>query len=460
MLFDQGLADPRGCEYRAIRIAVGNDWGGAAQEVDVDGWVIPPADGGRPRHAIAWNGLVYPLISAGDPADLAFGFRNLAAADESPDAGRRSAVGEAAAVAVGSFHPIKICLLLRLGRADLAEGRWSAGIGPLPKAGASKPRLDLNSYGVSYLTLASDFAWFHFDRAARAHQQGDDALALADARAIEAMRKGVQAAAERMGFDRPARYLEFLNQAPALLADQERRARERSAPPAPAQGEGAADRVSALIRKLDQAAPLVWMNPGGIQWGSSPSVEELIAEGDAAVEPLIRCLRSDERLTRSVSFGRGFGRRRWISPVYEPAYAALMGILKTRRFGEVPRQGEADEAQKRKELADRIQAYWDKNRSIPRVERWYRTLADDEAGVGLWLEAAGLIVQLESVEKPRLRGEPLRDGRSPSVEELMKRRGESMRATADAPGRASDAMAKLLETWLDPKAAARAAAPR
>ena len=45
----------------------------------------------------------------------------------------------------------------------------------------------------------------------------------------------------------------------------------------------------------------------------------------------------------------------------------------------------------RKAVADRIRAYWEKNRGIPLVERWYRTLADDIAAPGEWLQAAGNI---------------------------------------------------------------------
>ena len=48
-------------------------------------------------------------------------------------------------------------------------------------------------------------------------------------------------------------------------------------------------------------------------------------------------------------------------------------------------------------MAEQIQAYWEKNRAIPLVERWYRTLADDQAGNAAWLEAAGNIVQPENV---------------------------------------------------------------
>jgi hypothetical protein len=288
-LFEQGLADPRGCEYRTIRIALGAVWGGNAHEVATSGWILPAADGGKPRHAVAWSGLVYPLIEAGDPADLDADVRACTA--PTGPAGRPRTFGgfggndAAFSVGVESLHPIKVCLLLRLGRADLAEAVWEQGLGRRtgPKPSGPKPKLDLNSYGVSYLSLASDLAWYRFDRAVCAHMRGDDPLALADARALDALARSVEAKAEAMGFVRPegrTRYIDFLDQAPELLADQERRAREREqpAPPSPAQGPG---RIAGLIRNLDQVAVRQWSQPGGIAESSPPGVLNRKHDGSA-----------------------------------------------------------------------------------------------------------------------------------------------------------------------------------
>ncbi len=180
-LFQQGLADPRGCEYRTIHVVVGSVWGGQAQEATTNGWVFPAADGGKPRHAIAWSGLVYPLAGVGGRADLeadvralagpaAAGRTDVASKGQPPRRMGFNAFGtnnEGSAIAVSSLLPVKVCLLLRLGRADLAEAVWAAGTG-LPKdarPGGPRPKLDLNSYGLSYLSLARDLAWYHFDRA-------------------------------------------------------------------------------------------------------------------------------------------------------------------------------------------------------------------------------------------------------------------------------------------------------
>ncbi len=472
-LFEQGLADPRGCEYRTIQVEVGSVWGGKAGQVATSGWVLPVADGGKPRHAITWSGLVYPLTEVGGPADLdadllalgdAAGDGRVNVAPQARQAGRRAFQGigannEGASIAVASFHPIKFCLLLRLGRADLAEAAWEVGTGlpKGPKPGDAAPKLDLNSYGVSYLSLAGDLAWYHFDRAICAHMRGDDPLALADARALDRLVRAVDARAEAMGFARPDRqarpgraapYIEFLDQLPGLLADQERRARERANPPAPPRVEGREGRVEALIRDLDQVTARQWGQPGGVVLGESPIIKDLIAEGDAAVEPLIRTLRSDDRLTRSVGFHRDFSRSRTILRADRAAYTALTGILKATTFAPPDPDG-AEGPRSRETVAGQIRAYWEKNRAIPLVERWYRTLADDQAGAAAWLEAAGNITQPENVrivpgggpfvvtetspvgpgQRPPPRGEPLRKGHEPTVGALMARRVESIMRT-------------------------------
>src|SRR5262245_37547524 len=51
LLFEQGLADPRGCEYRAVELTSGKR---------THGWVLPAKDGDKQRFAVCWNGLVCP----------------------------------------------------------------------------------------------------------------------------------------------------------------------------------------------------------------------------------------------------------------------------------------------------------------------------------------------------------------------------------------------------------------
>ena len=70
-LFRQGLADPRGCQYREIQVLTGATpphW--ANQLVSTHGWILPGRKKESQQLAVCWNGLVYPVVSVGKPTAL------------------------------------------------------------------------------------------------------------------------------------------------------------------------------------------------------------------------------------------------------------------------------------------------------------------------------------------------------------------------------------------------------
>ena len=303
-------------------------------------------------------------------------------------------------------------------------------------------------------------------------------IALDAARKLAKFRDLATAQADAMGFPRAdpqnrmpgpasASRFHFLGQLDELLRDQERRAKMPARGPIPGKGGDPSARVAALIRDLDQIDEQQMMSPGAAYPGGSPLVKDLIAEGDPAVAPLLEVLESDDRLTRSVTEGRGSSLVRFVHPVHEAAFAALIGILKTREFDnrQIGSWNNADPAA-RKALAASIRQFWEKTRSVPLVERWYRTLLDDSAGPKRWLEAARGIVGPDVEEdmpppKPGTRpmqGEALRAGRDPSVTALMLRRAREIERTGN-PEESHDRafagacqMASILASW-DDKAA-------
>jgi hypothetical protein len=458
-LFDQGVADPRGCEYRQVEIGDGTI-------LKTRGFVLPEREGETSRFVVSWDGVVYPAVSVGAVADMDKDVHTLVEsmkrdresasaknANRFGDAGRFTNAysrggpwGGGGPSGVDGRSPLKICLLLRLGRADLAEVLFAGGTSWTPEVRGR----DLTDYHISYVTLATDWAAAVFTRLVTAHVQADDAVALDAARRLSAFAKAVDTEADAMGFQRAQgrfneapSYIPFLRQLPELLADHERRAKEPKRGPIPPHGGDPSARIAALIRDFDQIDEKQMMSPGAAYPGGSPLVGELIAEGDPAVAPLLTALETDMRLTRSVSFGRGMSIDRTVHPVYEAEFAALEGILKTSEFRNARYGLRPNDLKGRTELARAMRAFWIKNRAISLTDRWYRMLRDDAAGRERWSEAAGGIVQasdnagLIAASGPRtptarpMKGEELRSRRDPSVSELLVRRVSQIARTSD-----------------------------
>src|ERR1035437_4707231 len=53
VLFEAGMADPRGCDYREIEVVTGEVWRGDGGLAKTRGWVLP--GGGTQQFAVCWN---------------------------------------------------------------------------------------------------------------------------------------------------------------------------------------------------------------------------------------------------------------------------------------------------------------------------------------------------------------------------------------------------------------------
>ena len=70
-LFEQGMANPRGCEYREVEIVEG--W-----TFKTRAFVLPERPGDTGRYALSWDGVIHPASSVGPAADLDADIRALA----------------------------------------------------------------------------------------------------------------------------------------------------------------------------------------------------------------------------------------------------------------------------------------------------------------------------------------------------------------------------------------------
>ena len=453
-LFAQGLADPRGCEYREIAVVSGSAWGGAF-EADTRGWVLPSGEGkdaNAPRFAVCWNGLVYPVLRVGAPADPADDVAETVAADaaarrawfESHTPEERESFpyrrfGLDADEGLEPARPsgVPVCLLLRAGRGDLAArlAETFAPGGLRAKEGAA---------AEWYVRWAGDWLWSLFDRSVKAHGRGDDRLTLAGCRELARVHPLTEAEADRRGYEPSGFWVHdtsledqpivgFLGQLSELTADAARRVAAGPAPStvppkAPAALFGkvpanlAAEPIPALIARLEDVRARKWGQPGGIMWEGDAVVSALVAKGEPAVPALLDAWEQDDRLTRTVSFHRDFFRSRHVVPARTAAAVIVRTILDV-RF---------------ESLAE-ARAYWAKHGEKPPAVRWYDTLRDDSAGREKWLEAASNIVRPGDVTvtaggwvgtpdrrgagPPPPRGEALRD-RKPTVQSLFALRAE------------------------------------
>ena len=451
-LFAQGLADPRGCEYRQIAVVTGSVWGGVGA-VDTRGWVLPSEDRNAPRFAVCWNGLVYPVLRVGPPADPA---ADVAAAEKVDAAARRAWFERHTPEQREIFHyrpfgldadeglkpaqprGVPVCLLLRSGRGDLAA-RLHATFAP------DGMKEDDDAAARRYVSWAGDWLWSLFDRTIKAHMRGDDRLTLIGCRELARVHPLTEAEADRRGYESNVYLVSdlpieeqpivgFLGQLSELTADAARRV---AAGPAPATlspkapADLAEESIPVLVDRLEDVRATMWGQPGGIMWGADAVVSALTAKGEAAVPPLLDAWEHDDRLTRSVGFHRDFFRNRHVAPVRGVA-AVIVGTILDARF----------------ESPAEARAYWAKHGDKPPAVRWYDILRDDAAGREKWLEAASNIVRPGDVtvtaggwigtphrggaEPPPPRGESLRD-RKPTVLSLLALRAADICAEGE-PG--------------------------
>lgn len=68
-LLRAGLPDPKGLPYHRIVIYTGNAYCGFEGEVETEAWILPSKKGEQ-IFAIAWNGLIYPVVKDLGEADL------------------------------------------------------------------------------------------------------------------------------------------------------------------------------------------------------------------------------------------------------------------------------------------------------------------------------------------------------------------------------------------------------
>lgn len=421
-LFDLGLPDPRGCEYRAIAIHVGLDaWDGDQGIVRTRGWVLPAEEGSTRRWAIAHNGMLYAVAALGRPIPLeraALGFETrppvcVATAEQDTHYEHRSVECR--------FGVIAVVLALRVGRLDLA--------------------LDVEGAAEAPTSALLGLAWDARARALGAHIRGDDVVALhavqlGVAARDEAFARGV---ARDLESEFQGMGTEGLLLMDALLADQERRARE-AAESSPAERDGAdADRISLLIAGLDELRRDFPGASGSTRLGPQGPEGELRAIGWSALDSLIDTVEHDARLTRTVLGGRDWSAYRSILSVAEVAEHVALQLLS------LPSPWGPDDPRPPRPITPQVRAA--RLRALARLgvprDRHLATLRDDRAGLNRWRRAAAWLDSNAPGDRPPWvpRSDAAPDG--PGDAELRRALGRRLTQNLPSPGGGFDAACAL-----------------
>ena len=478
-LCDAGMADPRGCEYRAVEI--GDD-----EPVATHGFVFNDPDHPDRWFVVGWDALVYPALQVGDAVDLDGDIGELAesiradraalAAQAFPGgpairpfqvaySGRPSPILRPLAT-VKDSSALKVCLLLRSGRADLAERLYAAGTSGKP----DDPQPTSTRSEISLHSLALEWTSRAYARAAEALIRADDVVALDMARRLMTFVRRLEPRLVEVGPPRGEPNGRILESSPPfgelpvmyrrLFADLERRAVEPPRTPIPGPEAPPGERVAALIRDLDQFSSLHQINFDLLSRNNFLQ-RALIAAGDAAVEPLLAAFESDDRLTRYFAHDdpfRGYDPPGLV-PVHGVARWFLLDIFQTRMIpGATERIHNGDPAARRSQAAA-MRVFWAKNRSLSELDRLYRELDDPQASQAEWFDAANKLTQVDSfTPASAMRGEPLRSRTNPSVTELLARRVEAIDPAGSRlppgslipysnPVETANRLAQLLATW-------------
>lgn len=471
-LFVQGLADPRGGTYQAFTVRVGSVWTGGGATVETHGWVLPAPTIG-PRFAVCWNGLVYPIIALKGAASLDADILSLQTNAQKQASQQDSevfqnvgrATPEAADLSLVYPSLLHVAYLIRLGKYDAARNINTAAQGSLLAAENDRQVFRRDPY----LHLATLWAGAAYERAVCAHMRGDDRLTLADAELLSRATPLMEAEAAKRGYRQfpnggiypsGSLYLPFLKKLSVLQQDAARRVAEPARPPldmVALKKQEQTERIAQLIRRLDEVDVRQWGQPGEVNLDIHPVCEALIAEGAAAVEPLLRVIQQDNRLTRSVAFGRDFFRERYLLSVKGAAFACFLRITDATEL--VAGSGMPS--------AVVLRDWWTKNKNKTRASRWFEVLASDGPPMkpapplrnetraeydawqrekrdrahqnrALWEDAAKRIMERADVQHSGqgttiirqplgaqsipIKGEELRVRRNPSVSDLLQKR--------------------------------------
>lgn len=353
-LLGNGLADPRGGEFHKVTVLLGNATGWTRDqglgEKQSYGWILPD------KQVVLIDGLRYPMKT-----DLGVAKLNDLVEDKQND--RRFTSNDGIEVDQSSIATP--ALLLVCGETTLAEQSWK-------KVGASQVDATLKFYAhltYRYYMQVAQCLINHKD--AEAQVWATKLALVSSLREQAGLNYGKDTVGWRFDAEEPKR----------ILRDVTRRAEhpKRKFDLVANSKLGPKERIAGLVEALDEVAARQWGQPGGISWMNDPITSAIAKEGKAVVPTLLDVIENDDRMTRSVSFGRDFFPMRTIHTVRTAAYACLRTIWPS---SSTVRNDDP------KERITKLRELWKSSEKLTEEERWLIVLRDDAGSGKTWLPAA------------------------------------------------------------------------
>jgi hypothetical protein len=448
-LFEIGLADPRGGEYREVEVAA---LGPAKRTFSTHAWVFPG------QFAVFWDGLVYRVDHVGSSADLDI---DVSAISKTRPWRRTSFIDGPKPDPAPFFSdlyrgqlmaPAAISLLLRVGRGDLAAKVWSepeeSGFQASASAGSPFFHAAARETDEDHWLATSAMAWFEsaYRRLVGAFSSGryDETSDLAESILQWELKVPQPWFVENNWSPKGVPDLSFVKPVESIFEDARRRLhnpRPKVDFAAISQGkegseefshQGSAQRVAELLDHLDEVKGDKIAIPGPLVFLFDPIYKLLVKEGERAVDPLLRAYESDARLTPTFDYSRPWLNNHTPVTVHEVAGLILGDILGVKVSTPA-------------ELRDWIS----KHPGANRVERSFEVLADDQAGAEQWLASADFLTKparsywtnggasisadicKPGANAPKVNGEELRERKNPSLSDLLAKRTHQLALAGD-----------------------------
>ena len=404
-LLNHGFGDPRGGEFRRAWIVTNSPSGTKAVERRVLGWVLPPKAGEKQRIVLT-SGVTCNLEKVGPVEDL----RTL----------------------VESTNPKKISWF-----AGYQEPQWNSRFATLllihgDVALAEKVYGGMPKWIATFEHTSRHFLADLWNAAAQAFMRGDDQTALQRALQVQtswplydkeaqARRKAVQIGGYAQPL--PDQFFGCFSSADFLVKEILRRTNEGRGGPvdfAAIAKLPQPERINQLIGLLDLESPGEWDVETRKSLGGVPVREALAKEGFAAVEPLLNCLDTDTRLTRTQSRSNFAASSRSMPDDVSLITIQSVSVLARELVVDItyyPTHGLMDQD------AKRLRNYWQTIKGRTMAENFFEILKDDNERPYRWSFAASRLFQtpLENPKAPTLADE-LRGKTNLSLTEVLERR--------------------------------------